>query len=326
MVRSIYRNGGRFLNSKQPESVLKVYTSYLAGEKGFSLNTIDAYEGDIRQFMGFLASQRKQIETVYEEDITHYLQFLSKPGIASTTLARKISSLKSFFRFLIEEQIVRDDPTAAIEPPHIVRKLPSVLEAEEIESILSQPDISDPLGLRDRAALELLYACGLRISELLSLKIENIDFNEGFLICYGKGEKERVIPIGKYAMDYVMMYLANARSELERGKAKGTLFLSKRGNRISRMGFWKRFKIYCAKAGISKKVTPHTFRHSFATHLLEGGADLRVVQMLLGHNDISTTQIYTHITKDYLKRVIRDYHPRGKKRENHAVVHHSAGG
>lgn len=313
------------MSFRQPESILKIYVSYLAGEKGFSLNTIDAYEGDIKQFMAFLVSRHKQVDAASERDITDYLQFLTKPQIASTTLARKISSLKSFFRFLIEEQVISEDPTAIIEPPHIVRKLPSVLEAEEIERILSQPDLDDPLGVRDRAALELLYACGLRISELLSLKIENIDFNEGFLICYGKGEKERVIPIGKYAMDYIMLYLSSARGVLDSGKAKGVLFLSKRGNRISRMGFWKRFKTYCMKAGISKRVTPHTFRHSFATHLLEGGADLRVVQSLLGHNDISTTQIYTHITKDYLKRVIRDYHPRGKK-SGHATVVHPAGG
>jgi integrase/recombinase XerD len=300
---------------------VKAYVTYLAGEKGFSLNTIDAYEGDIKQFVTFLAAQNKQIEEVRENDITSYVQHLGQPGIASTTLARKISSLKSFFRFLIEEQIVNEDPTVIIDPPHIVRKLPSVLEADEIEQILMQPDLGEPLGLRDRAALELLYACGLRISELLSLKIENIDFNEGFLICYGKGEKERIVPIGKYAMDFIMLYLAKARAVLDSGRAEGILFLSKRGNRISRMGFWKRFKCYCRRAGISKKVTPHTFRHSFATHLLEGGADLRVVQTLLGHNDISTTQIYTHITKDYLKRVIHDYHPRGKKRDHHTVMH-----
>lgn len=308
------------MNAKGSNGIVRSYVTYLAGEKGFSANTIDAYEGDIRQFMDFLASQEKRIDQLQESDITRYVQYLGEPGIASTTLSRKISSLKSFFRFLIEEQIVGEDPTVVIEPPHIVRKLPSVLEAEEIERILNQPDLGEPLGLRDRAALELLYACGLRISELLSLKIENVDFNEGFLICYGKGGKERVIPIGKYALDFTMLYLAKVRSTLDTGKADGVLFLSKRGNRISRMGFWKRFKAYCTKAGISKKVTPHTFRHSFATHLLEGGADLRVVQTLLGHNDISTTQIYTHITKDYLKRVIHDYHPRGRRRNSQKIM------
>jgi integrase/recombinase XerD len=305
------------------ERTVKEYVTYLAGEKGFASNTIDAYEGDIRQFLDFLAAQTKTLEDVHDKDITDFVRHLGKPGIASTTISRKISSLKSFFRFLIEEQLIEEDPTVVIEPPHITRKLPSVLEAGEIERILDQPDVNEPLGLRDRAALELLYACGLRISELLSLKIENIDFREGFLICYGKGEKERVIPIGKYAMDYITRYLAKVRSLLDSGRADGILFLSKRGNKMSRMGFWKRFKSYCAKAGISRKVTPHTFRHSFATHLLEGGADLRVVQTLLGHNDISTTQIYTHITKDYLKRVIRDYHPRGKKRNQHVDMRNS---
>ncbi len=323
-MRYIYLKEVRFLNSKRSESIIKAYVSYLAGEKGFSTNTIDAYEGDIKQFLCFLAPRENRIEEVHEIDITQYVQYLGKPGIASTTLSRKISSLKSFFRFLIEEQIVNEDPTVIIEPPHIVRKLPSVLETDEIERILMQPNIDEPLGLRDRAALELLYACGLRISELLSLKIENIDFNEGFLICYGKGEKERVIPIGTYAIDFITLYLANVRYTLDCGRADGILFLSKRGNKISRMGFWKRFKAYCVRAGISKKVTPHTFRHSFATHLLEGGADLRVVQTLLGHNDISTTQIYTHITKDYLKRVIHDYHPRGKKRSSNVVMHNVA--
>jgi integrase/recombinase XerD len=323
LEKFIYPKGARILNSKRSESIVKDYVSYLAGEKGFSENTIDAYEGDIKQFRDFLDAQDRRIDEVREEDITSYVQHLGKPGIASTTLSRKISSLKSFFKFLIEEQIVNEDPTVIIDPPHIVRKLPSVLETNEVERILEQPDLDDPLGLRDRAALELLYACGLRISELLSLKIENIDFNEGFLICYGKGEKERVIPIGKYAMDFTIRYLAKGRSALDCGKANGILFLSRRGNKMSRMGFWKRFRSYCMRAGIPKKVTPHTFRHSFATHLLEGGADLRVVQTLLGHNDISTTQIYTHITKDYLRRVIHDYHPRGRKRESRVATRES---
>ena len=293
--------------------VLESYVSYLAGERGFSTNTIDAYEGDLKQFTRYMESQGKEIENAENADIFRFIKYISQPGLAATSLSRKISSLKSFFRFLIEEGKVEDDPTLIIEPPQIVRRLPSVLEIKEVEKILEQPNLEDGLGIRDRAALELLYACGLRISELLDLKVENIDFNEGFLICYGKGEKERVVPIGKYAMDFLTLYLAKVRDKLDGGKTEGILFLSKRGKRISRMGFWKRFREYCIRSGISKRVTPHTFRHSFATHLLEGGADLRVVQTLLGHNDISTTQIYTHITKDYLKRVIKDFHPRGKR-------------
>lgn len=301
------------LNSDNIERIVKSYVNYLACVKGFSSNTIGAYEGDIKQFTKYILSQGKEIEKIKDSDITRFIQYISQPGIATATLSRKISSLKNFFRFLIEEGLIKEDPTRVIESPQIVRKLPSFLEIEEIEKILKQPNLEDPLGIRDRAALELLYACGLRISELLYLKVENIDFNGDFLICYGKGEKERVIPIGKYAMDFLTLYLAEARGELDRGRADGILFLSNRGKRISRMGFWKRFKEYCKRAGISKRITPHSFRHSFATHLLEGGADLRVVQTLLGHNDISTTQIYTHITKDYLRRVIRDFHPRGRR-------------
>lgn len=300
------------MNYDNIDRIVESYINYLAAARGFSPNTIDAYEGDIKQFKRFIISQRKTIRKVKRSDITGFIQYISKPGVANTTLSRKISSLKNFFKFLIEEGLIEEDPTLSVESPRIVRSLPSVLEIEEIEKILAQPNLANPLGIRDRAELELLYACGLRISELLELKVENIDFNEEFLICYGKGEKERVIPIGKYAMDFLTLYLAEVRGRLDKGESNGIVFLSKRGKRISRMGFWKRFKVYCRKAGILKKVTPHTFRHSFATHLLEGGADLRVVQTLLGHNDISTTQIYTHITKDYLKRVIRDFHPRGR--------------
>ncbi len=300
------------MNSDKIEEIIKSYVGYLAAVMGFSTNTIDAYVGDIKQFTKYLIAQSQEIKKIKNFDITHFIQYISQPGLTGTTLSRKISSLKNFFKFLLEEGLIKEDPTLLIESPHTVRRLPAVLEVEEIEQILKQPNLEDNLGIRDRAALELLYACGLRISELLDLKVENIDFNEGFLICYGKGEKERVIPVGKYAIDFLTLYLAKVRNKLDKGKANGTLFLSKRGKRISRMGFWKRFKEYCRKANISKKVTPHTFRHSFATHLLEGGADLRVVQTLLGHNDISTTQIYTHITKVYLKRVIRDFHPRGR--------------
>ncbi len=301
------------MSSDAIDGIVKSYVSYLAGDRGFASNTIDAYEGDIKQFSQYILSEEKEIEKVSDSDITHFIQYISKPGLAATSLSRKISSLKNFFKFLIEEGLIEEDPTLVIESPHIVRKLPAVLEVEEIEKILEQPNLETPLGLRDRTALELLYACGLRISELLFLKAENIDFNEGFLICYGKRKKERIIPIGKCALDFLTLYLAEVRCKLDKGKAEGILFLSKRGKRMSRMGFWKRFKEYYHKAGISKKVSPHTFRHSFATHLLEGGADLRVVQTLLGHNDISTTQIYTHITKDYLKKVIRDFHPRGRR-------------
>jgi integrase/recombinase XerD len=312
--RCTFQKEGISLNSERIEAIIDSYVSYLAGERGFTSNTIDAYERDIVQFTRFVKKEERKIEDINESDISHFIQSISKPGLAPTSLSRKISSLKNFFKFLLEERIIDRDPTRVIEAPRIERKLPEVLDINEIEKILEQPDIKEPLGLRDRAALELLYACGLRISELLDLKIENIDFNEGFLICYGKGNKERVIPIGKCALEFLTQYLGKGRRKLDKGKGNGILFLSIRGNRISRMGFWKRFREYCKKAGISKNVTPHTFRHSFATHLLEGGADLRVVQTLLGHNDISTTQIYTHVTKDYLKKVIRDFHPRGKRR------------
>ncbi len=315
-----FRKEEMFLNSNGIEKVVKSYVDYLAGERGFSFNTIDAYERDVRQFTKYVTSKSRKLDKVEEVDVVNFIQSVNQPGIASSTLSRKISSLRSFFRFLMGEGLIMEDPTTIIESPQIKRKLPNVLDVSEIEKILQQPERKETLGIRDKAALELLYACGLRISELLSLKVENIDFDESFLICYGKGEKERIVPIGNYAMDSLNLYLAKARSELDKGKSDGVLFLSKRGKKMSRMGFWKRFKRYCLKAGISKKITPHTFRHSFATHLLEGGADLRVVQTLLGHSDITTTQIYTHITKDYLQKIIRDFHPRGRKGNNGLLI------
>jgi integrase/recombinase XerD len=309
----MYRSEEIYLNFSQNGNILKSYIDYLTAERGFSLNTIEAYENDIGHFLEYIDSRKKGIKNVVEDDISSFIKYISRMGYTTTTLSRKISSLRSFFKFLSEENILDKNPTYIIESPQVRRKLPSVLEVEEIEKILEQPDIENPIGLRDRTALELLYACGLRISELLNLKIEDIDFNEEFLICYGKGGKERVIPIGRCAMDFLTRFVAKDRKELDKGKSGGIIFLSSRGKKLSRMGFWKRFNDYCNKAGVSKRVTPHTFRHSFATHLLEGGADLRVVQTLLGHNDISTTQIYTHVTRDYLKKVIRDYHPRGRK-------------
>lgn len=301
------------MNFRKNVSVPKSYIDYLTAERGFSLNTIEAYENDIGHFLEYIDSRNKKVREVVEEDISSFIKCINRIGYTTATLSRKISSLKSFFKFLSEENILDKNPTYVIETPQVRRKLPSFLEVEEIEKILEQPDTDSSIGLRDRTALELLYACGLRISELLSLKIEDIDFNEDFVICYGKGGKERIIPIGKCAMEFLTRFLAKERKKLDKGKSGGIIFLSSRGKRLSRMGFWKRFNIYCKKAGISKRVTPHTFRHSFATHLLEGGADLRVVQTLLGHNDISTTQIYTHVTRDYLKKVIRNYHPRGRK-------------
>jgi integrase/recombinase XerD len=285
---------------------------YLRSEQGLSENTIKSYRYDIFKYLRFVLQEGKRdIASVSEQKVEDYLYSLRDDDAAPTTIARAVSSLKALYRYLVSEGMTTVDPTARVDAPRFLRRLPQVLSPQEVFSILEAPDVSKPLGLRDRAILEFLYATGARVSEALALRISDFDLKESMVRVLGKGSKERVVPVGEVANRYVSSYLQRVRPHLSAATRSDRLFLSARGASISRSALWKLVKRYTARAGVDKCVTPHTFRHSFATHLLEGGADLVVVQELLGHADISTTQIYTHIDREYLREVHRTCHPRG---------------
>ncbi len=249
---------------------------------------------------------------VNKKDLNSFFSSLNKTGLSSNSAARYYSSIKGFFRYLFIQNYIKENPMEKVSSPKLKKGLPLVLSVTEVDSILARPDTSNVLGLRDKALLELLYACGVRVSELLGLKVSDLFFNEEMIRVFGKGSKERLVPVGRSAVKWVKEYLIKSRPMLEKKhKSENFLFLNKRGTKLSRMGIWKIVDKYVKDAGIKKEVHPHTFRHSFATHLLEGGADLRAVQEMLGHADISTTQIYTHIDREYIKQMHKDFHPRG---------------
>lgn len=288
------------------------FLQYIIVERALSKNTIDSYKRDLTQYVRYL-EKVESIETIHKVDRNHimgYLLFLKENGKASTTLARNIASIRSFHQFLLREKVSNQDPSVHIETPKTERKLPKVLSTQEVEALLDTPASNDPFSQRDKAMLELLYATGIRVSELVQLNIGDVHLDMGFIRCIGKGNKERIIPLGKMAQAAIERYLHNGRSIMLKGKKTEALFLNHHGNRLSRQGFWKILKLLARKAHIEKELTPHTLRHSFATHLLENGADLRAVQEMLGHADISTTQIYTHVTKTRLKDVYSAFHPR----------------
>ena len=287
--------------------LLEDFRLYLLAERGLARNSVDAYLRDIIQFLDF---KGKVPSEIIPQDISEYLINLRDSGLMPRSVARKLSSIRVFFKYLFAEGLIPSDPSELIEIPSLPTYVPVVLEVYEIEKILSVIDTSTPIGIRDLACVETIYGCGLRISELLSLRLEDIFLEDEFVRVLGKGGKERLVPLGKRAKRAILEYLEKGRPFLEKKKSP-LLFLSKSGKKISRMGFWKRVKKYTDMAGIKKKVTPHTFRHSFATHLLEGGADLRAVQIMLGHSDISTTQIYTHVSREYLREIVKSFHPRG---------------
>lgn len=294
------------------EDCLEHHLNQLALERGLAERSIDSYARDLRRYVGFMSERGiEDQEQVTAERIREFLNELAGYGLSPATMARTISAVRGFHRFLLSEGLAVADPSENLEAPRLKRKLPGVLDVAEVEALLRQPDTAKPLGLRDRAMLETLYACGLRVSELLSLRESDLFFQQGFIRCFGKGAKERLVPVGKSARTWVSRYLDGARPLLLGKKPCELLFLNARGGPLSRMGFWKLLKAHAARAGIRKRVHPHILRHSFATHLLEGGADLRSVQEMLGHADISTTQIYTHVDREYLKEVHRQYHPRG---------------
>lgn len=295
------------------ESFLKEYLATLKVEKNFSENTINSYKSDLTSFLNFISqSGIDDLSDIKTNHISSFFKLLKNAGLNETSAARYFSSLKGFFKYLYKCDYIKSNPIDRISPPKISRKLPEVLNVREINAILDQPDVKNTIGLRDKAILELFYACGTRVSELINIKVNDLFLSEEVIRVFGKGSKERLIPIGSSAIKWVTKYLRKSRPILAKNyKSENYLFLNQRGTKFSRMGIWKIVNHYTKQAGIEKNVHPHTFRHSFATHLIEGGADLRAVQEMLGHSDISTTQIYTHIDRDYIKLVHKKYHPRG---------------
>jgi len=295
------------------EMFLKEYLAHIKLEKNLSKNTVSSYKNDISAFISYLQNRDLDDPSVISSnDIGGFFKTLNELGLSGSSSARYFSSLKGFFLYLLKNNYIIKNPIEKITAPKIAKRLPGVLDVNEIDKILSAPDVDDKLGLRDKAMLELFYACGTRVSELIDLKVNDLFFDDEIIRVFGKGSKERLIPIGSSAINWVGEYLKKSRPLLMRkSKSENNLFLNSRGTKLSRMGVWKIIDRYVKEAGIKKEVHPHTFRHSFATHLLEGGADLRAVQEMLGHTDISTTQIYTHIDRDYIKQVHKQYHPRG---------------
>lgn len=287
------------------------FLNYLSVERSLSANTISSYKRDLIIFRKYLGN--KNISSwagVSRSDINSFLLKRREAGVNPSTVARELVAMKMFFRFLVQEGLLKEDPTSALETPRLWKRLPESLSVEEVERIIKTPKTDMPIGFRDRTCLELLYATGMRVSEAADLKINDINLDVGFVRCHGKGDKERIVPLGKTARKYLGNYLSGVRTVLAKKNTEPYLFLSRLGKRISRQSIWKMMKKYARRAGIKKKIGPHTLRHSFATHLLERGADLRVVQEMLGHANISTTQIYTHVNKDRLKMIHRMFHPR----------------
>jgi integrase/recombinase XerD len=288
------------------------YLNYVTVEKGLSKKTLEAYSRDIIRYQDFL--RKNNVPNISETDtafIFRHMIELRNEGVSARSRARHLVSIRGFYRFLVQEHFLEKNPARLVDLPKISLKLPDVLSVEEVERLLDAPDTSKPKGARDAAMLELLYGAGLRVSELVLLKLQDVNLEAGFVRVLGKGSKERVVPIGWHAQDKITGYLKNARKGLLKNQISAYLFVARAAKPITRQGFWKLLQGYAAKAFLTRKITPHSLRHSFASHLLEGGADLRAVQVMLGHVDISTTQIYTHVAREHLKKMHAKFHPRG---------------
>ena len=282
-------------------------------EKGLSSNTVSAYKRDLAKFEAFAQKRKLTLQAVSRDDLVDFLAGLYRQKLESRTVARQLVTLRNFFRFAQVQEMISSDPSINLESPKIRRSLPGYLRLEEVERLMGQADVKNPLGLRDRAMLEMLYSTGLRVSELIGLRVSDLDAKVGCVRCIGKGDKERIVPVGKRALGVVEKYLRDARPRLfSKGKmvSSPALFVNRRGAPLSRVGVWKILSAYGRRAGLRVALTPHMLRHSFATHLLERGADLRSVQLMLGHADISTTQIYTHVVEERLKQIYKAHHPR----------------
>ena len=294
-------------------AAISMFLTHVRVEKGLSPNTVSAYRRDLIKFEEFTKKKKLALENITRDDLVDFLASLYRQKLESRTVARHQVTLRNFFRFALVQELIITDPSLNLESPKIRRSLPGYLRLEELERLLAQPDDKTALGLRDHAMLEVLYSTGLRVSELVHLRVMDLDRSAGCVRCIGKGDKERIVPIGKKALALVERYLKDARAKLV-GKGKqisaNTLFINRRGGSLSRVGVWKILSAYGRKAGLRVALTPHMLRHSFATHLLERGADLRSVQLMLGHADISTTQIYTHVVEERLKQIYKAHHPR----------------
>lgn len=293
---------------------IETYLAYIRLERTLSDNTAESYMYDLQRLTSFLNQKRiESIETVTSDILAEYIRLLFDIGFAPTSIQRSLSSIRGYFAFVASEGAIEKDPTEILETPRSTRYLPSVLTVEEVEAILGAIDTSKRMGVRDRAMIETLYATGMRVSELAAFTFEQYMPEEGLVRIFGKGSKERIVPIGEIANNWIGQYYTQERGLLVKPGTDSTVFLNKNGRPLSRMGIWKIIQSYVKAAGIAKSVSPHTFRHSFATHLLEGGADLRTVQEMLGHANIVTTEIYTHVDREYLKEVHRSFHPRYKR-------------
>lgn len=294
------------------DDLLRTYLNVLQVEKGLSQNTRSAYLRDLREHLRYLVDTGISFpKGVSRHDLLTYTIHLRESGRSASTTARKISALRGFYRFLDDEKIIDGDPTEDFTGPHLRRPLPKILSLDDVEKLLEAPDPKTPAGRRDRAMLEILYATGLRVSELVKLKLEDINLRVGFLKCIGKGKKERIVPLNENAVERLNDYLDHARDHILGERRSQALFVSRLGKEMSRIAFWQLIRKHAMAAGIAKIPSPHVLRHSFATHLLERGADLRVIQELLGHTDISTTQIYTHLERSRLREIHKKFHPRG---------------
>jgi integrase/recombinase XerD len=292
-------------------AAVTAFLNYARIEKGLSPNTIAAYRRDLSKFEGFLRRRKLELNSIDRDALMEFLSSLYRQNLESKSVARNLVTLRNFFRFLQIQQVIENDPALNLESPKIRRSLPGYLRLQDVDRLLKQPDDKTPLGLRDRAMLEVLYSTGLRVSELIHLRTADLDAKVGCIRCIGKGDKERIVPVGKKALAVVERYLRDARPKLAKKHAPSPmLFVNRRGQPLTRVGVWKILSDHGKRAGFRMALTPHMLRHSFATHLLERGADLRSVQLMLGHSDISTTQIYTHVVEDRLKQVYKAHHPR----------------
>ncbi len=290
---------------------LEQFRDYLALEAGNSRNTVESYLRDIRRLVVHAASKgSRRPDEITAPQLREFIYALKDLGLAPATIRRQISAVRTYYRFLVGEGRAARDPSERLESPRQWRKLPSVLTVTEVERLLGAPNTDEPLAIRDGALLEFAYATGARVSELVGLKLQDILYEDGLARIFGKGAKERMVPVGRRALGAVALYVREIRPRFDRGKGRGIVFLNARGSPLSRVGAWTIIKRAARQAGITKRVTPHTLRHTFATHLLEGGADLRAVQEMLGHVDLSTTQLYTHVDREYLRTVHKSYHPR----------------
>jgi integrase/recombinase XerD len=292
------------------EADVRTFLSYLRVEKGLSDNTIQSYRRDMLKFVEFLDKKNIDTATIRRTDVVEFMASLYKRRLDSRSVARHLVTIRHFFRFALLEGFVKEDPAATIESPKFRQSLPYFLSVDEVERLLAQPDASSAVGLRDKAIIELMYSTGIRVSELTGIRVGDLQMEAGCLRCIGKGNKERLVPVGKKALGVVEAYLKKSRPELLKDGASSQLFLNQRGRPMDRVTIWKIMGRYGRKAQLRKPLKPHTLRHSFATHLLDRGADLRSVQMMLGHSDISTTQIYTHVVEERLKQVYKAHHPR----------------